>query len=138
MRHVGVLLTAIVLGACASDPVPTPTPALPEEAPRDLIAWAEGAKHMVWQHTAQRAPPELELARVEMCEDFAIVFFAAPHDGRVDIGDDRAIDADFLWAAGLLSEAPEGADGGWTAEPERDTEPYRAEHGPCVIAFDRR
>lgn len=135
MRAASFLL-AILIGGCTAEVQPGPVVRDPLPAP--VVAWAEGAKDMVWQHTARGAPPPLTLERVELCDDFAIVFFAAPPDGRAtDTGDGLPIGQDLLWAAGLLSESPEGADGGWTSSPESDAQSYRSEHGPCVIAFER-
>ena len=103
--------------------------------PNDVAEWAEGAKDMVWDHTISREqgpPPDLPLRRVELCRDFVIVLFDASQHRPPDL-DDAHVNGDLLWAAGRLSEAPEGADGGWVETPANGIlEPYRAQHGPCT------
>ncbi|MGH9226536.1 MAG: hypothetical protein ACRD2W_22745 [Acidimicrobiales bacterium] len=78
------------------------------------------------------------MERVEVCgDDFTIVFFdASEHRLFIETGDGGFLDGDLLWAAGLLSENPEGAGGGWTAPAVRDAavDADRAEHGPCAVA----
>lgn len=130
------VLVAVFTCACAlppTEPTPTPTGGPVDEGPMGRSEWAEAAKDMVWNHIAQGEPPPFPLVRAEECEDgFAIVFFAVPSDAT-----GRPPDGALLWAAGALSEPPDGADGGWVDAPDDPAlDPYRDAHGPCEISSE--
>lgn len=129
--------TLILLAACSLE-LPSVIVSADELHPR-VVEWANGAKDMVWSHTTHGAPPDLPLDRVELCDDFAIVFFdASQHRPRVPDGEGGHVDDDLLWAAGTLSEPPEGADGGWVSDPrDRTIQPYRDANVPCETVILR-
>lgn len=138
----GVL--ALVISACSLPaPEPDPVPERVEALPAAVIEWSVAAKDMVWMHTApfplpNGAPsPELPLVHLETCGgDFAIVFFDASGPGVRPEGLGDAIDPDLLWAAGFLSQPPEGADGGWVRDVNDPAiQPYRRDHAPCDISL---
>lgn len=117
----GIATAAVVLVLAACDTTMPPSPPA-QQPPERVRAWAEGAKDMVWLHTRPGPPPALPLARLETCGDYAIAFFDDP-------GDEGS-----LWAAGSLSEPPEGADGGFVESTDAaDLQTRREANGPCTV-----
>lgn len=128
-RWLMLMLLSVLLASCDAAPSPTPTPTAPEpsavEVSVELITWAQGARDMVWRHLRPGPPPNLSAARIETCADYAIAFF-------------HSTGGELLWAAGRLSESPEGADGGFvsSAGAEALAADRREGQAGCRVVFD--
>lgn len=119
------VVLAVLLAACAAPVEPSPSPTA-VNVPEDVQAWAAGAGDMLGRHMLGGPRPNLRVEQAETCPDYAIVVFRDP--------DPRGVG--FLWAAGALSESPDGADGGFAGSVrDGELEARRAQHGPCRTIY---
>jgi hypothetical protein len=117
-----LLTITLLLASCSATPSPSSGIG---ELPESMTVWGEGARDMVWRHSRLGAPPPLSLSRVEVCRDYALVFYTDPSTGQL------------LWAGGMLSEPPEWADGGFVTSPNApEIQARREEHPECRLLFD--
>ena len=128
-RWLMLMLLSVLLASCDAPQSPTRTPMAPEPSTaavsEELITWAQGARDMVWRHLRPGPPPKLSAARMETCGDYAIVFF-------------ESTGGELLWAAGRLSEPPEGADGGFVSSADAEALAADRREGQvgCRLVFD--